>query len=86
MAQHETMDESPDGQLVQTHALVLVGLGHGERVSKNQEKTLCSLQGLFRVGRASRKCCHSTFTLARGAGLRGLSRSGDRGQVEDVTL
>lgn len=66
--------------------LVLVGLGHGERVSTNQEKPLRSLQERFRVGRARRKCWHSTFTPERGAGLRGLSRSGDWGQVEDVSL
>lgn len=73
MAQHEIMDEftqtgfwSNPCRLV---LLVVVGEAHNERVSKHQEKLHSSPQENFRVGRASRKCWHSTFTLARRGGL-----------------
>lgn len=57
-----------DGLLVPPCRLllvVLVGVGHSEGMSKNEEKLHCSLQGLCRFGRASRKCWPRTFTLAR---------------------
>lgn len=55
--------------------LVLVGVGPNERVSENHETLHCSLKELSRG-------CRAALILARRVGLRGLGRSGDRGQVE----